>query len=251
MLKWLLTVLVVLVILAAVAPWFGRLGLGRLPGDLRIPVRGRMYYVPFASTVLLSLLAWALAKLLWPLGDPRPHPYLRPRRLQSFRGFLLRDELLGDLERLGERARSRERVAEIRLAEVGEFAPCLAAERRAVRCGRGDDHRVVVAQGLDIPARVAGRDDDHAPLDPRVLEDAGERGGSQCGELERRLGGRKTVLAITVRRQEKEQRVLLGVHRLAHPVERAREVGHAADGEIPPARRGCSRGRWSAPRCRS
>ena len=64
MLKWLLTVLVVLVILAAVAPWFVRLGLGRLPGDLRIPVRGRMYYVPFASTVLLSLLAWALAKLL-------------------------------------------------------------------------------------------------------------------------------------------------------------------------------------------
>ena len=64
MLKWLLTVLIVLVILAAVAPWFGRLGLGRLPGDLRIPVRGRMYYVPFASTVLLSLLAWALAKLL-------------------------------------------------------------------------------------------------------------------------------------------------------------------------------------------
>jgi hypothetical protein len=61
MLKWLLTVLIVLVILAAVAPWFG--GLGRLPGDLRIPVRGRVYYVPFASTVLLSLLVWAIAKL--------------------------------------------------------------------------------------------------------------------------------------------------------------------------------------------
>ena len=40
------------------------------------------------------------------------------------------------------------------------------------------------------------------------------------------------MLAITVRREEKEQRVLLGVHRLAHPVERAREVGHAADGEF-------------------
>jgi hypothetical protein len=63
MLKWLLTVLVVLVILAAVAPWFGRVGLGRLPGDLRIPLRGRMYYVPFASTVLLSLLVWAIGKL--------------------------------------------------------------------------------------------------------------------------------------------------------------------------------------------
>src|SRR5437870_12543951 len=103
MLKWLLTVLVVLVILAAVAPWFGRLGLGRLPGELRIPVRGRMYYVPFASTVLLSLLAWALAKLLKPLGDPRPSRYLQPRQLSSFRSFQLRDERLGDLDHLGER----------------------------------------------------------------------------------------------------------------------------------------------------
>src|SRR2546422_8289850 len=67
---------------------------------------------------------------------------------------------------------------------------------------------------------------------PRVLEDAGERGGGQRGELERGLRGRKAVLAVTVRREEKEQRVLLGVHRLAHPVQRAREVGHAADGEF-------------------
>ena len=64
MFKWLLTVLIALVILAAVAPWFGRVGLGRLPGDLRIPLRGRMYYVPFASTVLLSLLVWAIGKFL-------------------------------------------------------------------------------------------------------------------------------------------------------------------------------------------
>jgi Protein of unknown function (DUF2905) len=58
MLKWLLTVLIGLVILAAVAP---RL---RLPGDFRIPLRGRIYYVPLASTVLLSLLVWALSRLI-------------------------------------------------------------------------------------------------------------------------------------------------------------------------------------------
>jgi hypothetical protein len=58
MLKWLLTVLIGLVILAVIAPRF------RLPGDFRIPVRGRMYYVPLASTVLLSLLVWALSRLL-------------------------------------------------------------------------------------------------------------------------------------------------------------------------------------------
>jgi hypothetical protein len=32
--------------------------------DLRVPVRGRIYYIPFASTVLLSLLVWLLGKVL-------------------------------------------------------------------------------------------------------------------------------------------------------------------------------------------
>jgi hypothetical protein len=64
MLKWLATLLVVLVILAAVSPWLGKVWRGRLPGDFRIPVRGRVYYVPFATTVLLSLLVWALSRLI-------------------------------------------------------------------------------------------------------------------------------------------------------------------------------------------
>ena len=56
--------LVVLVILSIATPWLGRVALGRLPGDFRIPLRGRVYYVPFASTVLLSLLVWLIGKLL-------------------------------------------------------------------------------------------------------------------------------------------------------------------------------------------
>lgn len=58
MLKWLLTVLIGLVILAVLAPRF------RLPGDLRVPLRGRVYYIPLASTVVLSLLVWALSRVL-------------------------------------------------------------------------------------------------------------------------------------------------------------------------------------------
>lgn len=64
MLKWLAIVCVVLAVAAIVAPRPGRLGLGRLPGDLQIPARGRIYYIPLASTLLLSLLVWAIAKLL-------------------------------------------------------------------------------------------------------------------------------------------------------------------------------------------
>jgi len=64
MLKWLVTLLIALAILSVAAPWLRRYGLGRLPGDFRIPVRGRVYYVPFATTVLLSLIAWGLGKLI-------------------------------------------------------------------------------------------------------------------------------------------------------------------------------------------
>ena len=58
MLKWVLTVVIGLVILAAATPWL------RLPGDFRIAIRGRVYYVPVASTLLLTVLVWGLGKLL-------------------------------------------------------------------------------------------------------------------------------------------------------------------------------------------
>ena len=60
MLKWLVTVVIVLVVFSLVAQRW-RL---RLPGDFRIPVRGRMYYIPLASTLAFSLVVWALGKLL-------------------------------------------------------------------------------------------------------------------------------------------------------------------------------------------
>lgn len=64
MLKWLLTLFVALLVLSAAAPGLTRVGLGRLPGDLRIPLRGRVLYVPFTSTVLLSLLLYLLGRII-------------------------------------------------------------------------------------------------------------------------------------------------------------------------------------------
>ncbi|TMH25773.1 MAG: DUF2905 domain-containing protein [Betaproteobacteria bacterium] len=64
MLKWLVTLFLALVILSAAMPFLRRFRLGRLPGDFQIPVRGRVYYIPFASTVVLSLLLWAIGRLL-------------------------------------------------------------------------------------------------------------------------------------------------------------------------------------------
>jgi hypothetical protein len=60
MLKWLLTVVIVLVVFSLLAQRW-RL---RVPGDFSVPVRGRMYYIPLASTLVLSLAVWAIGKLI-------------------------------------------------------------------------------------------------------------------------------------------------------------------------------------------
>ena len=58
--KWLVTVLIVLVFFSLLAQRW-RL---RIPGDFSVPVRGRMYYIPLGSTILFSLVVWGLGKLL-------------------------------------------------------------------------------------------------------------------------------------------------------------------------------------------
>ena len=55
MLKWILTLVIALTILTALSPWLSRLGLGRLPGDIVVRFRGRDRYLPFTSTILMSL----------------------------------------------------------------------------------------------------------------------------------------------------------------------------------------------------
>ena len=64
MLKWLVTLAVALVVLTALSPWLARLGLGRLPGDVRVRMKGRDYFLPFTTSSLLSLALTAIARLL-------------------------------------------------------------------------------------------------------------------------------------------------------------------------------------------
>ncbi len=56
MLKWLLLLAVAVVVLGLLAPQLRKLGLGRLPGDIRFRRNGREYYFPITSTIILSLL---------------------------------------------------------------------------------------------------------------------------------------------------------------------------------------------------
>jgi hypothetical protein len=55
MLKWLLTLTVVLFVLGLAGPLLARLGLGRLPGDISVRYRGRRFYFPIATSIILSL----------------------------------------------------------------------------------------------------------------------------------------------------------------------------------------------------
>jgi len=64
MLKWLVTLIAALLILGLFTPWFNRLGLGRLPGDVRIKRARGTFYFPFTSVILMSLVLSLLAYLL-------------------------------------------------------------------------------------------------------------------------------------------------------------------------------------------
>jgi hypothetical protein len=53
----------VILVLAGVAwPWIARLGLGRLPGDIRIETEGGGFYFPIVTCLIISV---ALSLMLW------------------------------------------------------------------------------------------------------------------------------------------------------------------------------------------
>jgi hypothetical protein len=64
MLKWLLTLIAALVVLTLCTPWLRKFGLGHLPGDVSLRYKGRSYYLPFTTTILLSLALTLLARLI-------------------------------------------------------------------------------------------------------------------------------------------------------------------------------------------
>ena len=64
MFRWLLVIFLALMVINALAPWVRKLGVGKLPGDMRFKLFGREFFLPFTSTVLLSLVAAALARFI-------------------------------------------------------------------------------------------------------------------------------------------------------------------------------------------
>ncbi len=64
MFRWLIVTLLALMLIGWLAPALKRWGFGKLPGDFSFRLRGRNVCIPLGSTIVLSLLAGLIAKIL-------------------------------------------------------------------------------------------------------------------------------------------------------------------------------------------
>ena len=62
--RWLIVFTLAFVLFNGLAGWLRKIGLGRLPGDFSFRFRGREYFVPLASSLLLSLMAMLVGLLI-------------------------------------------------------------------------------------------------------------------------------------------------------------------------------------------
>jgi len=65
MIRWVVAIFLFLTIFHALLPWiFVKLGVGRVPGDIRLPVAHHALILPLGSTVLWSAVAFCIAELV-------------------------------------------------------------------------------------------------------------------------------------------------------------------------------------------
>jgi hypothetical protein len=65
MARWLIILGVTLILAGLLWPWLGKLGLGRLPGDIVIERDSFRLYLPITTSILISIV---LSLILWLLN---------------------------------------------------------------------------------------------------------------------------------------------------------------------------------------
>jgi hypothetical protein len=65
MARWLIILGLVLVVAGLLWPWLGKLGLGRLPGDIVVERENFRLYLPITTSILISIV---LSVILWLLN---------------------------------------------------------------------------------------------------------------------------------------------------------------------------------------
>mgnify|MGYP000900515955 FL=1 len=64
MIRWLIVIFLALILISWFTPLLRKLGVGKLPGDFRFRLFGREWFIPLASTVVLSLVAGLISRLV-------------------------------------------------------------------------------------------------------------------------------------------------------------------------------------------
>ena len=64
MIRWVVVVFLALILINGITPWLRKLGLGKLPGDFHFRLFGRDWFIPLASTLVLSGLASLVARYI-------------------------------------------------------------------------------------------------------------------------------------------------------------------------------------------
>ncbi len=64
MIRWMLTIFLALEDFSSMLAWLEKLGFGRLPGDVRFSIFGMKIFLPFASTILLTMAVLLIGKFI-------------------------------------------------------------------------------------------------------------------------------------------------------------------------------------------
>lgn len=64
MIRWIIVVFLALMLINWLSPFLQRMGFGKLPGDFRFKLLGRDWFIPLTTTIVLSLVAGAISKIV-------------------------------------------------------------------------------------------------------------------------------------------------------------------------------------------
>ena len=64
MIRWVAVIFVGLMVFYPLLPFLPRLGVGRMPGDIRFKLAGVILCLPFGSTLLWSVIALTIAEVV-------------------------------------------------------------------------------------------------------------------------------------------------------------------------------------------
>lgn len=62
--RWLLTILVLLMVVLTSIPWLSKFGLGKLPGDINFSIGKHHISIPLASTILIFVVCYFIGRLI-------------------------------------------------------------------------------------------------------------------------------------------------------------------------------------------